>query len=379
MTLAKQINNKSGTAKGLEALSIIYKQKGDYKRALQFHEEFKKMNDSLVEAEDKKKVTEMQTRFNVENKEKEIIILKKDSQLQQLALTKQQSQKNFFILISFLIMVVAFILYTRYRLKVRVTRQLRLEMAERKRAETELLQSMKMEAVGILAGGIAHDFNNLIAVILGNVTMVAEDSSLSPQNTKMLGNAEKVCSQAADLSAKLVIFSKGGWLVRKQLSINFLLDYIFDHYPEMQPLLNNRNIPDHLPKVNGDERQLRQVILNLLQNAKEAIEPEMLSARTSGVTIEAQMVSMDLDNHLELDAIDYIPKTISDKGRGISHEIMKNIFDPYFSTKNTFSKKGLGLGLAICYSIIKKHNGHITIESEEGKGTNVTLYIPCCT
>jgi two-component system cell cycle sensor histidine kinase/response regulator CckA len=109
---------------------------------------------------------------------------------------------------------------------------------------------------------------------------------------------------------------------------------------------------------------------NLLQNADEA------AAEPKQITLEAENVTLKEDNNFDLKNGNYIKISITDHGRGIPGQQIGKIFDPYFSTKDTVTQKGLGLGLAICYSIIKKHNGHITVESEVGKGTTVTLYLP---
>lgn len=252
-------------------------------------------------------------------------------------------------------------------------KELREAEAERIRLQDELLAAKKMEAVGTLAGGIAHDFNNLLSIIMGSVS-VAKDSEFDTDiRTKMLEKAETASLQAAELSQKLITFSRGGWIVRKKIFLPTLLKDFANNFPHMQPLLRDVSIPPDLKPINGDEGQLRQVLLNLLQNADEAMsEPKRLA-------ITAKNIIVDEDNDFLLKAGEYVRISIKDNGVGIPPANMENIFNPYFSTKETFSQKGMGLGLAICYSIIKRHQGHIDIESEVGKGTTANVYIPTYT
>lgn len=245
--------------------------------------------------------------------------------------------------------------------------------AERTRLHDELLTAKKMEAIGILAGGIAHDFNNILSVIMGNLGLALEEIESNPKRAeKMLKNAEKASVQATALAQRLITFSRGGWVIRREITLSALLKIIQDQNPGMKAILHNTTatIPPGLKPLYGDERYLSQVIQNLLQNADEAtVEPKQ-------ITLEAENVTLKENNDFELEYGDYIKISITDNGRGIPGEHIEKIFEPYFSTKDTVTQKGLGLGLAICYSIVKKHNGHIAVKSEVGKGTTVELYLP---
>lgn len=245
--------------------------------------------------------------------------------------------------------------------------------AERTRLHDELLTAKKMEAIGILAGGIAHDFNNLLSVIIGNLGLALEEIENNPKwVAKILKNAEKASMQATELAQKLTTFSKGGWIVPREITLPMVLKNIEDQNPGMKKILHHTTttIPPGLKPLYGDERYLSQVIQNLLQNADEA------AAEPKQITLEAENVTLKKDNDFELKYGDYIKISIIDNGRGIPGEILGKIFDPYFSTKDNVTQKGLGLGLALCYSIIKKHNGHIAVNSELGKGTTVEFYLP---
>lgn len=253
----------------------------------------------------------------------------------------------------------------------RTLEELRKTEDERSRLHDELLTAKKMEAIGILAGGIAHDFNNLLSIINGNVSMAIEDIEDNPgKAVKMLKSAEISSFQAAEVAQKLITFSNGGWIIPKKINLSTILNSIMEYHPEMKPLLRNTFLPPELKPFYGDERQLREVIRNLLQNADEA------TAETKRITFKAEDVTLFEKNNFSLKEGDYIKISITDNGSGIPQNHLEKIFDPYFSTKDTVTQKGMGLGLAICYSIIKKHNGHIAVESETGKGTTVKIHLP---
>jgi two-component system, cell cycle sensor histidine kinase and response regulator CckA len=127
-----------------------------------------------------------------------------------------------------------------------------------------------------------------------------------------------------------------------------------------------------LTTIYGDERELTQVIGSLLWNAREAKDND----EELTVTITAENTFIPPVNNRSLKDGEYIKVTVTDNGKGIPGDQLDKVFDPYFSTKEDFSQKGMGLGLAICYSIIKKHNGHISLKSEVGMGTTVDLILP---
>jgi signal transduction histidine kinase len=147
--------------------------------------------------------------------------------------------------------------------------------------------------------------------------------------------------------------------------------FCIDLSPEIRHIPCQVSLPPNLKPIYGEERQLRQVITNLLLNAYEA-KPE----RGYIITITAENIHLDQNNPFSLKQGNYIKISVIDTGKGIAPELLEKIFDPYFSTKTTVSQKGLGMGLAICYSIIKKHEGLISISSEVEKGTTVDVYLP---
>ena len=240
------------------------------------------------------------------------------------------------------------------------------DVTEKRQLEQELQKTAKLESVGILAGGIAHDFNNILTAILGNITLANIYAKSENKVSNRLKDAEKACLRAKDLTQQLLTFSKGGEPVKKPISIAMLAK-------ESATLsLSGSNtrckffIPSDLWLVEADEGQINQVINNLLINADQAMpEGGIIEIHCENIVIEA-------NGHLPLTQGNYVKILIKDHGIGISKDHLSRIFDPYFTTKH----KGSGLGLATVYSIIKRHGGHIRIESEVGIGTIFHIYLP---
>ncbi|MFC2140870.1 nitrogen regulation protein NR(II) [Acidobacteriota bacterium] len=247
-----------------------------------------------------------------------------------------------------------------------------IDITRRKKTESELIKSRNMESVGILAGGIAHDLNNLLTVIIGNTGMLKLNFGGSDSRIfSLLDNVENAAAQAADLAQKFIIFSAGGWVMRKKVDFCKILADISHFSPEIACIPGEVSIPPDLAFIYADEGQLRQAITNLLLNAHEAT-----NNNNQKIAVTASNIALEKENPFSLKAGKYVKISVIDGGRGIPPELLEKVFDPYFSTKDTVSQKGLGLGLAICYSIIKKHEGHIAITSELQKGTTVDLYLP---
>ncbi len=254
------------------------------------------------------------------------------------------------------------------------------DITDRKAIEDAMLTGKKLESIGILAGGIAHDFNNLLSVITGNISMLKSDNNITPDQFHMLNNMEKASTQAAELAHKLITFSKGGWINRKSLQLPHLLDQVIrGQFPNLKNYAAFKiDIPADILPVEGDDTQLKQVFFNLIINAVEAVE----NSHTKEISLFAQNIPKP-DPAIPLPDKPYIKVTLLDSGTGILPEHLGKIFDPYFTTKSMGSQKGLGLGLAICYSIIKKHGGHIQVISPpshgQNQGTQIELYLPAFT
>lgn len=247
----------------------------------------------------------------------------------------------------------------------------------RKRAEEELLKSRQLESIGILAAGIAHDFNNHLSIILGNLFFIKEKLDTESGIYKYLINAEKEVQRANELVGKLLTFTKGGWLERDAVDLPDLVSRAVDSV-ELPPRVEfSSEFADDLYTAYVDARQLKQVFHNLVQNAVEAMEESggtLTIEAANVVNPEEEMRGSDDVSPLAYDR--YVRVSVIDSGKGIPEEYLPKIFDPYFSTKDTWTQKGMGLGLTVCYSIIDKHEGYISVESEEGRGTVVNIYLP---
>jgi PAS domain S-box-containing protein len=240
------------------------------------------------------------------------------------------------------------------------------DITRRKQAEEEMARESKIESLGILAAGIAHDFNNLLTVIMGNISLARVN--LPPENAGygILSEAEKASVLAKNLTRQLMAFSKGGTLEKRVTSIqNLLVDTAY-FVLRGSPIKCNFYISDSLWDAEIDRGQIGQVIHNIILNARQAMPSGGAIMITAGNIIVRQKDGLPLKDGK------YINISIADQGPGIPEDIISKIFDPYFSTKDT----GSGLGLAISYSIIKKHQGHISVESKNGKGTAFSLYLP---
>jgi PAS domain S-box-containing protein len=491
LDIAQQLNVKAETRDAFDVLSQIYEAQGDLQSALDYHKKYKEIDDQIYDDDTARRIAGLEANFQIERREKEIALLRKDQEIQKTILI-------FLILFALLILIMAFVLFTRYRLKSRISRELQKEVEERiqtelklreseekfrvlaekavvgiwiirdkliiyvnpkateifnyppgelinknplelvldedraimrehlvlrkkgnstnmsyqfrgmtkdgkmidlesygalinwqgqpavlesviditrrKITEAELIKSRRMESVGILAGGIAHDFNNLLAVIVGNTSMLKLNCGRDPMIYNYLDNVEKASAQAADLAQKFITFSEGGWVIRKEINLAKVLEDAAHLSPEVEKIHFFTALPMDLDSIYADERQLRQVMTNLIINAHEATARN--DTNNKKIIVTARNIDLEKENQFSLKDGKYVQISVIDNGKGIPPELHDKIFDPYFSTKDTVSQKGLGMGLAICYSIAKKHEGHITITSEVNKGTTVDLYLP---
>lgn len=246
---------------------------------------------------------------------------------------------------------------------------------ERRRLEAQVQQAQKLESLGVLAGGIAHDFNNLLMSILGNADLALLELSRMSPAYRSVKEIEKASQRAADLCRQMLAYSGKGKFVVEPINLNELVE-------EMAHLLEvsiskravlKYHFADNLPLFEGDATQIRQVIMNLITNASEALEEK------SGV-ISIQTGAMDCDaDYLKSAYLDeappagyYVYMEVADTGVGMSRETQDKIFDPFFTTKFA----GRGLGLSAVLGIVRSHSGLLKLYSEIGKGTTFKVLFP---
>ena len=240
------------------------------------------------------------------------------------------------------------------------------DITQKSAMEEDLARAQRLESLGILAGGIAHDFNNLLTGILGNITLSRSLIKSGEDITDRLKDAEFASLRARDLTMQLLTFAKGGEPIKKAVLLEHVLKQSANLSLRGSNVVSNFTIDEDLWPVEIDEGQITQVINNILINSNQAM-PE-----GGKINIEAGNVTIDHKSKINLEVGKYIKVTIEDEGIGIPSEYLDKVFDPYFTTK----KDGHGLGLASCYSIIKKHNGLIYVNSKLGRGSEFTFYLP---
>ena len=251
-----------------------------------------------------------------------------------------------------------------------------VDISARVQAEEAVRQSQKLESLGVLAGGIAHDFNNLLTTILGNAEMLGpflRDGALP--GLTYLDKIERTTRRLAELTRQMLAYSGHGRLSVEQVNLNTIITEM----TELLTVSTSKNVkvsyrldPD-LPNVEADVVQMRQVILNLLTNAAEAIgehTPGEVHIRTA--TKQVTTETGDLYPGQELAPGPYVKLEVQDNGCGMTEETLSKIFDPFFTTKFT----GRGLGLAALQGIVRGHHGGIRIASQPGEGTTFTLLVP---
>lgn len=239
------------------------------------------------------------------------------------------------------------------------------DITERKKTETYLQNSQRLDSLGVLAGGIAHDFNNLLATFFGNVELARElchDERVIKTLSRSLASLER----AKNLTSQLLTFAKGGSPIFVKLPLFPFLEETVRFALSGTKVTCNFIIPEDLWVCSFDKNQLSQVFDNLAINAAQAMP------QGGSVEISAVNHRQEIHNLHGLPPGKYVRISFRDTGNGILPEFIPKIFDPFFTTKAL----GHGLGLATCYSIMKRHKGTIEVNSIIGKGTVFNLYIP---
>ncbi|HWR90716.1 MAG TPA: PAS domain S-box protein [Dissulfurispiraceae bacterium] len=240
------------------------------------------------------------------------------------------------------------------------------DITERKSMEEEVLRIQKLESLGILAGGIAHDFNNVLTAILGNINLTKLSGDVGPRAYERLTEAEQAVLRAQGLTRQLLTFSRGGAPVKKTTSLGAVIRASAEFAVRGSAAKCEFFIDHDLRPADVDEGQISQVIGNIILNAKQAMPGGGV------ITVRCENRTIDDTDILPLEKGDYVQIAITDQGTGIPREHLPWVFDPYFTTK----QEGSGLGLSTSHSIIKRHGGHISVDSDLGKGTTFDIYLP---
>ena len=249
-----------------------------------------------------------------------------------------------------------------------------IDVSERKRAEERLREAQRMEAIGRLTGGVAHDFNNLLTVVLGNLEIISLKISGNEQLQQCAQAAFRAVKRGADLTQQLLAYARQQPLSPRAVDVNSLVE-------EMTGLLErslgetiaiSTRLDSAIDHANADISQLQNAILNLCLNARDAM------AKAGGqLTIETALRAVGAEAEGALGDLlpnDYVTICVSDTGCGMPPDIREHAVEPFFTTKDMSS--GSGLGLSMVFGFAKQSGGTLTIESEPGRGTQVTLYLP---
>jgi PAS domain S-box-containing protein len=247
------------------------------------------------------------------------------------------------------------------------------DVTERRALEEQLRQSQKMEAVGRLAGGVAHDFNNFLTIITGYAELIRDRTKHDPEMREEVDEIRKAAERAANLTRDLLAFSRRQVMAPRVLNLN---EIVRGMQGLLRPVIRedivmNLRLAPELGRIRADPNQLELVIMNLVVNARDAMRP--------GGTIKIETANAEVPNasprqHPSVPPGSYVQLAVSDTGHGMDEKTKAHIFEPFFTTKE--KGKGTGLGLPMAYGIVQQSEGHITLESEPGRGTTFRIFLP---
>jgi signal transduction histidine kinase/ActR/RegA family two-component response regulator/HAMP domain-containing protein len=248
-----------------------------------------------------------------------------------------------------------------------------MDVTDRRQLEEQLLQSQKLEAIGRLAGGVAHDFNNLLTGILGYATFALKTMAANHPARNDIIEIERAAVRAAALTGQLLSYARRQMVAPKLVRLNDLIDNIENLLQRLlgeDISLETRYAEDLWP-ARIDPSQFEQVIINLSVNGRDAMP------RGGRLTIETRNCTLDDSytyQHPEVAPGEYVMLAVADSGHGMDPVTQARIFEPFFTTKE--QGKGTGLGLAVCYGIVKQAGGHVWVYSEPGRGTTFKVFLP---
>ena len=243
------------------------------------------------------------------------------------------------------------------------------DLSDRLTARESLEKAGKLDAIAALSGGIAHDYNNLLTAIIGNITLAQTHLKPKDKPFRLLGHALVASKTAKNLTQKLITFSKGGSPHKEIAAVDRLVKSATDFTLSGSNIKCSYNFSPDIRLIDVDPSQIGQAIHNVVMNARESMQEGGLIYVTASDFKLADEVAT-------LVAGDYVKVSIADQGGGIPEKEFDRIFEPYYSTKEMGNTRGTGLGLSICRSIIRKHGGDVTVESQIGVGTTMHLFLP---
>ncbi len=247
------------------------------------------------------------------------------------------------------------------------------DVTEKKKLQSQLLHSQRMDSIGQLAGGLSHDFNNILTSILGLSELALEKADLNDYTADKLRLIEKAGRQGSQMVSKLLSFARRSNFESLPFDLNSVINDTMGMLARLMPgqIQVVKRLREPLPLVEGDVGQMEQVIMNLAINARDAMP------NGGELNVASDIVPLgpgDIDIEANVEPGQYVNITVSDTGEGIAAEHIPHIFEPFFTTKE--KGKGTGLGLAMVYGIVKEHKGYITAESTPGRGTTLNVYMP---
>lgn len=244
---------------------------------------------------------------------------------------------------------------------------------ERKQLQSQLRQSQKMEAIGTLAGGIAHDFNNILQAISGFTDLMLMNEDRDEEELFNLQEISSAALRARELIRQLLFFSRKADTQKTPVNLNYCVEQAIRMLEKTIPKMIQIKtcFKNDLKNTYADPVQIEQVLLNLGSNAADAMpEGGQFMVETSNESIDAEFVQ----NNIGAEPGEYVCLNVRDTGQGMDEKTLKNMYEPFYTTKGV--GQGTGLGLASVYGIVKNHGGYITCASVPGKGTEFKIYLP---
>ena len=392
LTIAQKNNLSSSKADVYRYLSVINEAQGRYKDALNYHKMWVELRDSLQYEETGQRLAKLQILYEISQKEKENEILKQNSEIQKLQIAKSKYQMQFLISLLVIIAIILLLLVILFRNKQKeiakqketeqriteINRELERRMIEEiKKQEKQqqlLSQKSKLESMGTLAAGIAHEINQPLGGIsmgLDNLLMRIQDNNYNEEYLK-----EKLNSLFENVERIKKIIDHIRYFSRTQKPVTFSTVNINDVVKsalfmvsaqyENHGVTIETSLDENLPNITADKYKLEQVLLNLLSNAKDALQEKEKKSNDNTYWKKIKVSTSKDEQNVYL--------SVWDNGTGIPQKVVEKIFDPFFTTKS--EDKGTGLGLSISYGFIKDILGDIRVESEPNEYTLFEITIP---